>query len=490
MPRSSSRNPTNFFLRKHRKNPHSPLKTKWHQTFNQQLAMDAFQKSAISLQNNPNHLLSSLINSFKIYNSQPTPQAYNFLIKTLTKNSLLHHIPPVLHHLQTLEKFETHESIFAHLIEIYSRANQIHEAVQLFYRVPMFRCVPSVTLLNTLLSVLCLTSKGLKFIPQVLVKTREMNIRLEESTFMVLIQTLCRIKKVNYAIEMFKFMLNDGFSVDSSICSLILKSLCDEVGDSDTVMRFFGEVRRLGFCPGMVDYSNVIRFLVRLGLGIEGLDVLNQMKSDGIKPDIVCYTMVLNGLVEKGVYVEVDKIFDELLVYGLVPDVYTYNVYIKGLCKQGNVEAGIEMIGCMEELGCKANSITYNILLNALFKSGEISRGWEVVRGMRSKGMELGLETYRIMIDGLISNGKVMEASVLLEEVLDNKDLRSESLRFDKMICGLCQVGARDKAMELVERMVSKNMFPSVSAWEALVVGYRDNMTCSEDTLLGLVDRK
>ncbi|XP_065854151.1 pentatricopeptide repeat-containing protein At2g38420, mitochondrial [Euphorbia lathyris] len=434
-------------------------------------------KQALQTSHNPHHLLFSLINSFRIYNCEPTPQAYHFLIQTLTNNSLLRHLPPVLYHLENMEKFETPESIFAHLIQIYGRANQIHDALDLFYRVPMFRCVPSVYLLNTLLSVLFSTSEGLKLVPQVLLKSRAMNIRLEDSTFLLLIEALCRIKKVGYAVEIFHSMLNDGFCIDTKICSLLLSSLCEqvEVSNNVEVMGFLGELMRLGFCPGMVDYTNIIRFLVRRRMGMDAFDVLNQMKSDGIKPDIVCYTMVLDGLIEKGSYSKADEVFDELLVYGLIPDFYTYSVYIKGLCKQGNIEAGIKMVASMEELGCQPNCITYNILLNALFKSGEISRGWEVVREMRSKGIELGLETYKIMIDGLISNGNIIEACALLEECLD-KDLWTESLRFDRIICGLCQVSARDKAFELVERMVCKNMFPGVRAWEALVVGYSYNV--------------
>ena len=84
---------------------------------------------------------------------------------------------------------------------------------------------------------------------------------------------------------------------------------------------FVERMKKFCFCSGIMDYSNVIRFLVNERKGFDALVVLNQMKVHGIKPDIVCYTMVL-----KGDFGKADGVFDELLVLGLVPDVCTYNV--------------------------------------------------------------------------------------------------------------------------------------------------------------------
>ncbi|XP_002533822.3 pentatricopeptide repeat-containing protein At2g38420, mitochondrial [Ricinus communis] len=478
-----------LFLRKHRKWPHSPYKSQWHQIFHQQQAMHSLKQASISpprtADNSPPYLLSSLVNSFAIYNCEPTPQAYHFLFKTVTKTCQLHQIPLILDHLEKVEKFETPQFILASLIEFYGNFGDMQNAIHLFYRTPNFRCVPSVYLLNTLLSVLCRTNEGLNFVPEVLLKSQDMNIRMEESSFRLLINALCSINKVGYAVEMFNCMINDGFSVDSKICSLLLSSLCYQADiSSSEVMRFLGELRKFGFCPGIKDYSKVINFLVRRGMGMEALNVLNQMKLDGIKPDIVCYTTVLNGVIANGVYSKADELFDELLVFGLVPDVYTYNVYIYGLCKQNNVEAGIEMVTSMEELGCKPNLITYNILLEDLCKNGEDSRARDLVRDMGSKGIGLGMQTYKVMIHGLTSGGKIVKACSLLEEALD-KGLCPRGLRFDEVIYGLCQTGSICKALELLEKVVNKNVSPGVRVWETLLL--KSNINFVEDTFIDLV---
>lgn len=487
-----------LFLRKHRKWPHLTFHVKWQQTFKQQEALRNLKEAATaptsSLQprqqtTSKPYLLSSLIHSFSIYDCEPTPQAYHFIIKTLSKTSQLNQISPVLDHLEKMEKFDTPEFILSHLIEIYGNANEIQKAVELFYRIPKFRCVPSVYSLNTLLSVLCRTSEGLKMVPEILLKSRALHIRVEESSFRLLISALCRIKKVGHAVELFDCMINDGFNLDTDICFMLLSSLCEQTDihiQGVDVVAFLGKLRKLGFCPGILDYTNVIRFLVRKGMGADALGVLYEMKSDGIKPDIVCYNMVLNGVIASGSYSKADELFDELLVFGLVPDVYTYNVYIECLCKQGKVEEGIKMAVSMEELGCKPNLSTYNMLLQALCNSGELGQARDLlVREMSSKGFGLSMQTYKIMIDGLISSGKVTEACALLEEELD-KGLCPQSSTFDEIICGLCPIGLTCKALELLEKMIHKNVSPGVRAWEALLLGCQSNNSFAED--VGLLD--
>ncbi|KAM7263944.1 hypothetical protein ACFE04_001627 [Oxalis oulophora] len=443
----------NKFLRKHRKWPHSPYKTKWHLTFDQQQAMQLLKQLASSStqqqqqqqqqrhrhrhqhqhqhQHQQPFLLSSLLHSFSLYNIDPIPKAYHFIIKTLTNTSQFHSINPILHHLQNFEKFETPEYIFVYLIKAYGQdANKLQQAIHLFYNIPNFRCVPTIYSLNCLLSLLC-RHKSLQTIPHVLFKSHQMKIRLEDSTFHLLIATLCRIGQLGFAIEMLHCMLNYGYSVvDTRISSLILKSLSNSSKDTSfaafDVFRFFQGLRKLGFSPSMRDYANIIKLLVRLGKVKDAYNVLTQMKSDGIKPDIVCYTLALNGAVENSDYVKADKVFDELLVLGLVPNVYTYNAYIRSFCKQNNVEAGIKMVKTMEELGCKPNVNTYNLVLGHLCKGGELNRAKEIVKEMESKSIGMNLKTYKVMIDALVGKVKRRLKTLMMRKKKRQSELEAE----------------------------------------------------------------
>ncbi|KAM7526563.1 hypothetical protein LguiA_016465 [Lonicera macranthoides] len=467
--RGSSSNLHNRYLRKRRKWPLSPYKAKWHETFNQQQANETLKQSASK---DSTHLLSSLIDSFSIYNCDPTPNAYRFIIKTLTKTSqFFHQLPSVLNHLQNSENFQTPEYLFVDLINIYGDKGMIEDAIDLFFRIPKFRCNPTVDSLNSLLSVLCKNRETLGIVPQILENSKFMNIRIEESSFRILVRALCRIGRADYAVELLKYMIEDGFTLDGKNCSLILSTICDREDLSAVeVMGVLEEIRTLGFCPKRVDWCNVIRFLVRKGEGMDALDVLNQMKKDRIKPDIVCYTIVLDGIISKGDYAKAEELFDEMLVLGLVPDINTYNVYIRGLCKQNNLDAGMKMLACIEEVGCKPDLITYNTLLGALCQNGELSRAREIVNQMEFKGVKLNAQTYAIMVDGLCSKYELFEVCSLLEEIM-GKRFVPQSSTIDEIICELCQKGWISKALELLTEIVGKDVAPGVGAWEALLLG-------------------
>ncbi|CAN1134352.1 Pentatricopeptide repeat-containing protein At2g38420, mitochondrial [Linum perenne] len=446
--RSSSLKTSSIFLRKHRKWPHSPYKTQWHLSFNQVLAMQSLKQAAKS----PQTLLSSLIQSFTIYDCNPTPQAYHFVLTTMAKTSQLHHIPPVLDHLEKIEQFETPELILADLIRLYCESDEIETAVAVFFRIPKFRCAPTAVSLNTLLTFLCRTNSGLKMVPEILLKSRDLNIRVEESSFRILITALCRVKRVSHAIEIFHRMIDDGFVVGPEICSFLLSSLCEQsdVSSSD-VIGFSVELRKLGFSPGLIDYTNLIRFLVREGYGMEAANVLNQMKSDGIKPDIVCYNLVLKGAISIQDFELADKVFDELLLYGLVPDIRTYNIYIDGLCKQGKTGDGMKMVESIQQLGCKPDVTTYNTLMAGVSKAGDLSGARELVKEMGKKGIRRNPQTYGIMISLLASCGEMAEACGLMNEALKG------------------------------------NFDPGAGAWEAILCGFGSKLECSETGIVELI---
>lgn len=461
----------NYYIRKRRKWPIQPYETQWPETFAFQLAKQSFKQS---IRKSKTHLLSDLINASAAYEIDPTPQSYHFLFKILIQKrpSNCHdQLSQVLDHIEKVENFETPECIFVDLIKFYGNNNMLNDAVELFFRIPRFRCDPSVEVLNALLSVLCRNERGLTIVPRILVKSQVMNIRIEESSFAILIRALCKIGSASNALELLNHMVEEGFDVDQKVCSLMLATMCRQLNcNGCEIMGFFDDLKRLGFEPRNDDFFNVIRFLVKKGKGMDALELLKQMKMIGVKPDIMCYNMVLDGLICNKDFLIADKVFDELLVLGLAPHIYTYNVYISGLCMQEKVEDGINMLGSMKDLGCAPDLSTYSTILSALCEAGELDRVKQLVNQMRHECMQLTPHTYEILIDGFVRNGDIDGACSLLNEMLD-KNFVPQSTTLDKIICCLCKTGLYFKAVELLEKVVIKDIAPGASAWKALIQG-------------------
>jgi len=92
---------------------------------------------------------------------------------------------------------------------VYFYVFETPDVVELFFRILRFRCTPTVCSLNLLLSLLCRKRECLKMVPDILLKSRGLKIRLEESSFWVLIKSLCRIMRVDYAIKMMNCMVEE-----------------------------------------------------------------------------------------------------------------------------------------------------------------------------------------------------------------------------------------------------------------------------------------
>ncbi|KAF8089914.1 hypothetical protein N665_0494s0019 [Sinapis alba] len=456
MTRSSSWHRMSNFLRKYRKIPHSSFKTKWNETLKHKHAMEELRSGLVSSPSSSSNVsvVQTLTNSFHIHNCEPTPQAYRFVIKTLAKTSNLESIASVLNHLETSEKFETPEPIFKDVIFAYGFSGKVEEAINVFFRIPKFRCAPSAYTLNALLSVLVRNRESLVMVPEVLVKASGMGVRLEESTFEILVDALCRIGEVDCASELVNYMSDESYIVDPSLYSKLLSSVCKHKDSSCfDVIGYVEELRKMRFSPGLRDYTAVMRFLVQGGRGKEVVSVLNQMKCDRIEPDIVCYTIILQGVIADEDYSKADKLFDELLLLGLTPDVYTYNVYINGLCKQNDIDGAIKMMSCMEKLGSEANVVTYNILIKALVKAGDMSRGKTLWEEMEMNGVDRNSHTYDIMVGGFIEVDEVGYAQGLLEEAF-SRNLVVKRSRTEEVICRLCDKGLMDEAVELLPHLV------------------------------------
>ncbi|XP_058110534.1 pentatricopeptide repeat-containing protein At2g38420, mitochondrial-like [Magnolia sinica] len=477
---------TSSSLRRRRKWPFSPYKGKWQQTFNEQQAMEELKKAAVKEEQNPKtNLLSLLIASFSSYGCDPNPSAYSFIINHLSQRSLLSQLSPVLDRLERIEKFNPPERMFVDLIRSYGNAGMLHDAIELFYRIPRLRCAPTVHSLNTLLAVLCRKEDNFVLVHDVLMRTLEMNVRLEYSTFWILVKALCRFGKVNSATELLNTMALEvhGCTPDSRLYSMILSSLCKHAGSLE-VVNFLEEMRKAGFSPNGREYTNVINVLVKEGRAKDAFDVLNRMKVDGIKPDIVSYTSVLDGFFSAGDFQKGEEVFDEMLVMGLVPDAFTYSVYINGLCKKGDFDGALDMTIRMEQVGCKPDVVAYNTIMMALCKVGDVGRARVLMGKMGLKGVEGNLHTYRVLIDGLVCKGAMAAAFEMLVEMLE-RGFVPRAATLDLMICGLCECRLFSEAVRVLEEMLGRSVAPEARAWESLLSCVEFDSGCS-DTLTDL----
>lgn len=388
-------------------------------------------------------LASTITSSFHDCGLEPNTSVYSFVIKTLCQRSLFSQLPPVLNQLENMEKFEPSESIFVNLIKNFGASNMFKEAIDVFFRIPRFRCTHSMDSFNTLLSVLSKNKNGINMIEDVLKQIPKLNIRLDTMSFWIMINTLCKLGKVHCAVLMLNEMPVHECVPDYRIYSLILSSLCQQNPNPNVLLDFIGRMRYSEVLPCCVDYSNVIKALINKGEVEKAYTVFTHMRSEGTKPDIVAYKSLLIGFISICNYRKTEELFDEMLLSGLVPDLVAYNTYIDGLCKQSEFEQAKLMLISMEKLSCNPSVDTYNILIARYFNAGRIREARESMNEMYRKGIEWNQHTYVILIDGLLRNRNFIDADVIIHDMLTRGFVLKIS-SFESMIHGLCEIAVKN----------------------------------------------
>ncbi|KAJ0975522.1 hypothetical protein J5N97_017487 [Dioscorea zingiberensis] len=457
--------------------PFLPYKGRWQGSFSELQAMETLKKKVLEEQNPATNFISILTECFRSYGSNPGMPAYSFMVKYLLQKKLHSHLPPILDHLEMSGRIDVPENFFINLIQEYGKTNMIQEAVNIFLRIPKFRCSPSALSLNSVLSILCKKNEGLELVHDVLLKAPELNIRLEASSFLILIRALCRIGRVGFAIELLSIMQQlHEYIPDSRFYSLILRALCKHSTPMG-VMKFLEDMQNAGVVPSTLEYNNVINFLVSNGQLKDAYSILNRMKVEGKRPDIISYTAILNGFILANDFCDAEEVFDEMLVMGIVPDVFTCNTYISGLCKQDDFGKAYGMVVCMEKAGCKPDTETFNTLMDGYTKAGENMQAKKVMSEMLEKGYHANSRTYAILIDGFLTEHKVVESCQVLMKMLST-GLIPNSVTFNAVICCLCQKNLLSEGIQVLEEMASRSVIPDESTWGTILSAI--NLSCGE----------
>lgn len=388
-------------------------------------------------------LATTITSSFHDRGLEPNAAVYSFVIKTLCQRSLFTQLPPVLNQLENMEKFEPSESIFVDLMKNFGASNMLKEAVDVFFRIPRFRCTHSMDSLNTLLLVLSKSKDGINMIEYVLKQTPKLNIRLDTTSFWIMINTLCKLGKVHSAVQLLNEMPVHECVPDYRIYSLILSSLCQQNPNPDVLFDFIERMRYSEVLPSCVDYGNVIKALINRGEVEKAYTIFTQMRSEGTKPDIVAYKSLLTGFISICNYTKTEELFDGMLLSGLVPDLVTYNTYVDGLCKQSEFEQAKLILISMEKLSCNPSVDTYNILIARYCNAGQIREARESMNEMYRKGIEWNRHTYVILIDGFLRNGDVVDADVIIHDMLKTGFVL-KNFSFESMIHGLCKIAVKN----------------------------------------------
>ncbi|CAD5334096.1 unnamed protein product [Arabidopsis thaliana] len=244
---------------------------------------------------------------------------------------------------------------------------------------------------------------------------------------------------------------------------------------------------------------SICRGYGRVHRPFDSLRVFHKMKDFDCDPSQKAYVTVLAILVEENQLNLAFKFYKNMREIGLPPTVASLNVLIKALCRNdGTVDAG-----------CRPNMVTYTTLITGLCKEQKIQEAVELLDRMNLQGLKPDAGLYGKVISGFCAISKFREAANFLDEMIlggitpnrltwnihvktSNEVVRGlcanypsraftlylsmrsrgisvEVETLESLVKCLCKKGEFQKAVQLVDEIVTDGCIPSKGTWKLLI---------------------
>ncbi|XP_030967398.1 pentatricopeptide repeat-containing protein At3g61520, mitochondrial [Quercus lobata] len=266
---------------------------------------------------------------------------------------------------------------------------------------------------------------------------KEMNIQPNVVTFGILINLMCKSRRVDDALEVFKKMKegSDGVLVE----------------------------------PDAIMYNTLIDGLCKVGRQEEGLSLVEQMRSqNGCAPNTVTYNCLIDGFCKSGEIERAQELFDQMNRESVFPNVITLNTLIDGMCRHGRINSAVEFLNDMQSKGVKGNAVTYAILINAFCNVNNIDKAMEFFDQMSNSGCSPDAIVYYTLISGLSQAGRMDDASSVVSK-LKEVGFCLDTVCYNVLIGGFCKKNKLDKAYETLKEMEEAGVKPDSVTYNTLI---------------------
>ncbi|VFQ83992.1 unnamed protein product [Cuscuta campestris] len=407
-----------------------------------------------------------------------------------------------------------HDSVFASAIKTYAEAKLMDEAVLLFKSLPQFNCVNWTQSFNTMLEILVKESKLDDAYHIFLENSSRWEVKSRTFSLNLLMSALCQTKRSDLACHIFQEMNYHSCCVDKESYRILMNGLCQEKMFEEAIhllYSMFWRISAKGSGEDVVIYRALLEALCDNGDVDEALRILSKVLQKGLKSpkrhrrQIQCHhgadidslkahisEALVTGLIPSHKsyramaidYFAGDKIdagnrvLREMCNKGFRPSVEIYEAKLLALFRQHRVNEAVEVVD-RDMLGnnCVPNIMIYNTLIKGLCDERKSDFAVKYLEKIsRQVCCVANKDTYENLVDGLCREGRYRQASLVLENMLNNS-YWPKVQTFNALIQGLCLVDNNlHKAIVLLEEMVSQAKIPDASVWQSLAASI-----CSEN---------
>lgn len=241
-----------------------------------------------------------------------------------------------------------------------------------------------------------------------------------------LIDSLCKERHVEKALDLCNFVRSKGFSLSIAIYNSVLHGLCCQ-GCIVEALRLFDSLEKGDILPSEITYVILIDTLSKEGHLLDARKLFETMLHKNVKPNIRAYNSLIHGYCKLGQLQEALDLLLDLEVKCLQPDEFTFSAIIYGYCLKGDMEGSLDFFTKLRGKGTSPDFLGFMYLLRGLCAKGRMEESQSILREMlqtqsivdllNKVDRDIEMESAQSFLVFLCEQGSIQEAIAVLDEI-------------------------------------------------------------------------
>lgn len=251
----------------------------------------------------------------------------------------------------------------------------------------------------------------------------------------------------------------------------------------EAMVTFFNWAVKQPMVPNVIDsYRVIIKALGRRKFFKFMMELLYNMKIEGIGPDLTVLSIVIDSFVRAGFVSKAIQIFGDLDDFGLERDTEALNVLLLCLCRRSHVGAASSVFHSTKGK-IAFNNTTYNVIAGGWSKFGRVNELERVMEAMEADGFTPDCTTFNYLLEGLGRAGRLDDAVEIFQRMKEI-NCQPETGTYNAMIFNFLSVGDFDECMKYYKVMLSDNCEPNVDTFTRIITAFLKSRKVADALLM------
>ncbi|XWS76963.1 hypothetical protein CRYUN_Cryun01aG0223300 [Craigia yunnanensis] len=362
------------------------------------------------------------------------------------------------------------------LISRLCKSGKISQAWNVLHELLILRAPLETPPFNVLLTGLG-RSGDVKRMNTVMAEMKESDIQPNVVTFGILINQLCKLRRVDEAMEVLNKLGegcgNNGVSVEADVIiyNSVIDGLC-KVGRQEEGLHLMERMRSMkGLAPNTVTYNCLIDGFCKVGEIERGKELFDQMNEEGVSPNVITLNTLVDGMCRHGRIISALEFFSDMQGKGLKGNVVTYTTLISAFCNVDNIIKAVDLFDQMLRSGCSPDAIVYYSLISGLCKAGRMDDASNVFSKLKEARFHPDIVCYNALVSGFCKKNKLDKAYEIIKE-MEESGMKPDSVSYNTLIAYFCKTRDFALARRVMKQMIKEGIVPTIATYGALIHAY------------------